>query len=88
MRRGGAWAAGEGVLRPWSPRTQRQEKQAVAEAVTAWTPEQARHNHRMALQRLDWRHSLKRIAQAMSVATPALDEELARIDSLTRGADI
>lgn len=66
----------------------RHNMQAVAEAVTAWTSEQARHNHRMALQRLDWRHSLKRIAQAMSVATPALDEELAHIDRLTRGADI
>ncbi|MDB6176795.1 hypothetical protein PAF17_04655 [Paracoccus sp. Z330] len=52
---------------------------AVAEAVSAWTPEQARNNYRMSLQRLDWRHSLKKIADRMQLSFPALDAELAEI---------
>lgn len=52
---------------------------AVAEAVAAWTPQHARHNHLMALQRLDWRHALKRIATAISVSSDALDGELSEI---------
>ncbi|MDP5308347.1 hypothetical protein [Paracoccus spongiarum] len=52
---------------------------AIAEAVAAWTPEQARQNHRMALRRLDWRHGLRKIADAMSVEAPALDADLAEI---------
>lgn len=59
----------------------RHNMSALAEAVAAWTPEQARHNHRMALQRLDWRHSLGKIADAVSVGAPALDADLARIAS-------
>lgn len=56
---------------------------ALAEAVAAWTPDQARHNHRMALQRLDWRHSLKKIADELSLPMPALEAELAEIARLT-----
>lgn len=59
---------------------------ALAEAVAAWTPDQARLNHRMALARLDWRHHLARIAQLMQVGAPALDADLARIAALTGGA--
>lgn len=52
---------------------------ALAEAVAVWTPEQARHNHLMALERLDWRHCLKQIAERMSVRSTALDHDLGRI---------
>lgn len=52
---------------------------AIAEAVADWTPDHARHNYRMALQRLDWRHSLKKIADEVSVNAPVLDAELAEI---------
>lgn len=57
----------------------RHNMEAVAEAVRAWTPQQALDNHRMALQRLDWRHSLKRIADHMSLRFPRLDSELEEI---------
>lgn len=57
----------------------RHNMQAMAEAVATWTPAQARHNHLMALRNLDWRHSLKRISDAISVPSPALDADLARI---------
>lgn len=49
---------------------------AVRAAVDAWTPQQAAHNHMMALQRLDWRHSLKKIADRVGITAPLLDAEL------------
>ena len=61
----------------------RHNMEAMAEAVAAWTPRQARHNHLMALRNLDWRHSLKRISDAVSVRSPTLDADLARIAAMT-----
>lgn len=58
----------------------------LREAVAAWTPERARHNHLMALRRLDWRHSLKRIADSMSIDSASLAEELAQIDRILDGS--
>lgn len=55
---------------------------ALREAVAAWTPERARYNYLMALRRLDWRHSLKKIADTVSLRAPVLNAELARIDQI------
>lgn len=57
----------------------RHNLEAVAEAVAGWTPAQARHNHLMALERLDWRHGLKQISDRISVRSEALEADLAEI---------
>lgn len=51
----------------------------IGRALRAWTPEAARHNHRMALERLDWRWRLRDLAAWLDLPVPALDAELDRL---------
>jgi hypothetical protein len=55
--------------------------QIIADAAKSWTPASAARNHRMALQRLDWRWRLKTLADTLWAETPALREELARLSA-------
>jgi hypothetical protein len=62
----------------------------IAAACAAWTPDVARHNHAMALQRLDWRWRFQTLADALGVQSPALAASLQalrdRIESMSRQA--
>jgi hypothetical protein len=55
--------------------------EALREAVAAWTPEDARRNHREALRRLDWRWRFKALAERMEISAPLLDAEIARLEA-------
>ena len=46
-----------------------------------WEPAVPVRNHAMALQRLDWRHRAKVIAEASGHWTPTLGAELTRLDA-------
>jgi hypothetical protein len=48
----------------------------IADAVREWTPQRACHNHRMALERLDWRWRLRTIADRFGLTTDTLSREL------------
>lgn len=48
----------------------------IARAVSEWSPERARLNYVRALARLDWRWRFKRLAAALDVRAPALENEL------------
>jgi hypothetical protein len=56
----------------------------VAEAVRDWTPERARTNRRRALERLDWRWSLRAVADALGLAAAPLRADLERIREALR----
>jgi hypothetical protein len=58
---------------------------ALREAVIDWTPEKARHNYLMSLSCLDWRHSLKKIADKVSINSDVLNSELSQIDQILKG---
>jgi hypothetical protein len=45
-------------------------------ALRAWTPDVAVRNHRMALERLDWRWRFERIAKALGISPAPLNREL------------
>ena len=49
---------------------------ALAEGVGSWTPAQARRNHRMALERVDWRWRFAELVEMLHLEAPALDGEL------------
>ncbi len=51
----------------------------IERAARAWTPDVARHNHRMAMERLDWRWRLRDLAAWLGLTAPALDAELDRL---------
>jgi len=51
----------------------------IGEAARCWRPEQAAHNARLSLQRLDWRWRLEILAGALGAAPPALLAELAAL---------
>lgn len=53
--------------------------QIISEALADWTPSIALTNHRMALERLDWRWRIKQIADKLGVSSPLLDQELLRL---------
>jgi hypothetical protein len=53
--------------------------ETLREAAAAWTPEDARRNHREALVRLDWRWRFKALAERMEIRAPLLDAEIARL---------
>lgn len=48
----------------------------LSEATAAWSPDRARHNHAMALRRLDWRHRIMVLAEVLGITTPTLDREI------------
>lgn len=58
----------------------------VAAAASEWTPARARLNHRMALERLDWRPRLRELASLLDREAPVLDAELARLDEAIASA--
>lgn len=71
--------------------TRRSEGMAlIADAVMQWTPKIARRNYWMALQKLDWRWRIDRLATEFSSGSSALRAELeglkARIAGLAREA--
>lgn len=51
----------------------------IAEAAAGWTPALARHHHHMALERLDWRHRFKTVADTLGLTAPVLEAELAQL---------
>ena len=51
----------------------------IREAARRWTPDDARRNRRLALERLDWRHRIKNLARYASLSTPRLDASLRAI---------
>lgn len=53
----------------------------IAEAVRSWTPDHARRNHLLALQRLDWRWRVQRLATDLDRSTKTLDAELGALRS-------
>jgi len=55
--------------------------QMIAAAARSWTPASAARNHWMALQQLDWRWRLETLADILSVGTPTLRDELARLSA-------
>ncbi len=55
---------------------------AIRAACDAWTPALAALNYRQSLLRLDWRWRLKALADRLSIVSPALEDELARIKHL------
>jgi hypothetical protein len=57
--------------------------QQLRKAVELWTPERARHNHRIARQNLDWRWRLQELAHTLNVQAPRLQAEI----TLLRGED-
>jgi hypothetical protein len=50
--------------------------QIIARAVSRWRPRQALRNYQKSLQVLDWRWRFKKLASALELQTPRLDEEL------------
>jgi hypothetical protein len=54
---------------------------AIKAARDSWTPVRARHNHALALQRLDWRRRAQVISQVSGVTTPTLVAELSRLEA-------
>lgn len=50
-------------------------------AVQRWTPDVARYNYWMALQRLDWRWRIQCIAEALCVESPVLNQEIGSLNS-------
>lgn len=55
-------------------------------AVGGWSAAQAQHNHRLALERLDWRWRLDRIATFFEVQAPRLEAELQQVRDRARPA--
>lgn len=53
--------------------------ETLRRADEAWTPAVAERNHRMALERLDWRWRIATIAQDLGVRSPTLDAEMQRL---------
>jgi hypothetical protein len=53
--------------------------EVLARAAREWTPETARHNHLLALERLDWRWRFRDVAAWLGLAAPALDDDLGRL---------
>jgi hypothetical protein len=51
----------------------------IARVARQWTPETARHNHLMALERLDWRWRLRDVAAWLGLSFPALEAEVERL---------
>lgn len=51
----------------------------LAEAAQDWTPERAAQNYRQALIRLDWRWRFATLVDRLGLATPKLDQEMARL---------
>ena len=52
----------------------------IAEAVADWTPDLARRNHLGALRNLDWRWTIRDLAEALSVRSPILTSELSQLE--------
>jgi hypothetical protein len=67
------WPSATLELTTTDPRPAIEEIEA---AVRSWDPDIARHNHRCALQRLDWRWRFKELAAAMDVESEPLEAEL------------
>jgi hypothetical protein len=57
---------------------------AIASAVRAWTPEQARVNYLRSLETFDWRWRFKTLADALEISSPNLDAELTRLQNAIR----
>lgn len=55
-------------------------------AVSGWSGQQAQHNHRLALERLDWRWRLDRIAAFFEASAPRLQAELQQVRDRSRRA--
>jgi hypothetical protein len=53
----------------------------IAAAAASWTPERAVTNHRLALERLDWRHRFKVVADTLGLTAPVLDTELSELQA-------
>ncbi len=51
----------------------------LKEALADWTPEQARSNRRLALERLDWRWRIAEIARFLGRETPTLSREMGEL---------
>jgi hypothetical protein len=56
----------------------------IADSVRSWTPAVAMRNHSMALKNLDWRWRLKSLAETLSLETPTLHSEMARLSARIR----
>jgi Glycosyl transferase family 2 len=60
----------------------------VREAVDAWTPAISQRNHRMALERLDWRWRFAEICRVLDRSSPRLDAELGRLRARIEAAGV
>jgi hypothetical protein len=69
----------DGALLPFGRIDLMENLGEIARAAEAWTPEVPRHNHIMALRRLDWRWRLRDVAAWLGLAVPALDTEIERL---------
>lgn len=56
----------------------------VNAAARAWSAEQARENHRLSLERLDWRWRFERLAAFFEAPAPRLQAELERVRDRAR----
>lgn len=53
----------------------------LVRADEAWSPAVARRNHRLALERLDWRWRVAQVAADLSIETSSLEHEMNRLHS-------
>jgi hypothetical protein len=53
--------------------------EVLARAARDWTPEVAWRNHRLALERLDWRWRVRDVAAWLGLDAPDLDDEMERL---------
>ncbi len=58
-----------------------QNIQDLKAATANWSAENARHNHLKALQNLDWRWRLKKLAERMEFCSPVLDDEIHHLNN-------
>ncbi|NJK88725.1 MAG: hypothetical protein HC923_04570 [Myxococcales bacterium] len=57
------------------------QMERLRHTVSSWSPDIAVKNHRMALERLDWRWRLKELTERLSLRAPKLDADLDEIRS-------
>jgi hypothetical protein len=75
------------AILPISPDDRDAGLDRIASAAAAWTPEVAKNNYLGALRNLDWRWRYRKVASALDISAPRLDQSMdaleARIGSLT-----
>ncbi|WP_050761500.1 hypothetical protein [Jannaschia sp. CCS1] len=56
--------------------------EVLRKAVEVWSPDIARHNHKMALEKLDWRWRFQTLARRMNITAPMLKAEITQLENM------